>query len=721
MKLAAAMMGVLGACGSPTPAMMPDGGVAVDSGIDAPPACVDTDGDGVCDAVDDCPTVFDPGQVDLDGDGIGFVCDPRESVTIPIPAGMLDPGAPPFVFHGTTFAGVIQFGTFTDLGHAVIAANPYGESFARSDSNLPEDAWTQDPSLTPPALVTDNDEILFSSMGSTSRLDLAAHALQPLVTGAIRTTAGPLLAVQTVPTATGATLYDTTTGALVPVDTSAGVYQQKDGLFPLGDQVVAVSQTTPTTYSMSLLTEATDAYDSIATGLDDVGYLGRGITGLDFCTTDGASFNFVTTYAGAIVTAPIAITRCETTSVASAPQLASDARFILSQVGAIGSNLWSAWFVRDGQVTQVFDQQTTDQPSFSTVGTGVRAIALGPTDDVEYTQDTPLVWALNPDRSVVAIPQSLLHVRISASGNTIHIIGVQPTTNGFGDVVLIRYRVGDGIQQTTIQNNVVTSLEPHVFTTAEGAAFDGGYLVPSTSMTPIPAMTDTVAARGSTTVALVTDDGIETPDTVSAYDEIGGEPRFTSLATTPSNESFTLLDPTDGPPTDWFAFDDTSNQCQFGRIVYAGTTPTLTPIPCGTESLPVVQPGRTVAGEMVAMLTGDDGSAPTLWLLGATTARQVAHGVAQALVQPITLVYDTSQPTPPVVAWTGTDSLGGFICRAAHPEQCWTLNGTIEKIVQLGDPSDPTFAVVTMTAASTSVTVELLRTTGTGDRAQPLL
>jgi len=36
----------------------------------------DTDGDGVPDASDDCPTVADPAQSDADGDGLGDACDP---------------------------------------------------------------------------------------------------------------------------------------------------------------------------------------------------------------------------------------------------------------------------------------------------------------------------------------------------------------------------------------------------------------------------------------------------------------------------------------------------------------------------------------------------------------------------------------------------------------------------------------------------------------------
>ncbi|MCB2180249.1 thrombospondin type 3 repeat-containing protein [bacterium] len=44
-------------------------------------AGIDTDGDGVPDAQDNCPTVYNPGQEDLDGDGIGDACDPVDTAT----------------------------------------------------------------------------------------------------------------------------------------------------------------------------------------------------------------------------------------------------------------------------------------------------------------------------------------------------------------------------------------------------------------------------------------------------------------------------------------------------------------------------------------------------------------------------------------------------------------------------------------------------------------
>jgi len=49
-----------------------------DSGVDAPGDVMgdaDTDGDGVLDNVDNCPTVANPDQTDTDGDGMGDACD----------------------------------------------------------------------------------------------------------------------------------------------------------------------------------------------------------------------------------------------------------------------------------------------------------------------------------------------------------------------------------------------------------------------------------------------------------------------------------------------------------------------------------------------------------------------------------------------------------------------------------------------------------------------
>jgi len=47
---------------------------------DGDSASHDEDLDGIPDAVDDCPSVADPGQLDSDGDGVGDACDPHPGV-----------------------------------------------------------------------------------------------------------------------------------------------------------------------------------------------------------------------------------------------------------------------------------------------------------------------------------------------------------------------------------------------------------------------------------------------------------------------------------------------------------------------------------------------------------------------------------------------------------------------------------------------------------------
>jgi len=51
--------------------------------------CIDTDGDGVCDDVDNCPAIDNPNQEDQDGDGVGDVCDNCPTT----PNANQDPGA----------------------------------------------------------------------------------------------------------------------------------------------------------------------------------------------------------------------------------------------------------------------------------------------------------------------------------------------------------------------------------------------------------------------------------------------------------------------------------------------------------------------------------------------------------------------------------------------------------------------------------------------------
>jgi hypothetical protein len=57
--------------------------------LDVGLTCLDTDGDGVRDYADNCPTVANPDQTDSDGDGIGDACEatPTPTPTPPGPVG----------------------------------------------------------------------------------------------------------------------------------------------------------------------------------------------------------------------------------------------------------------------------------------------------------------------------------------------------------------------------------------------------------------------------------------------------------------------------------------------------------------------------------------------------------------------------------------------------------------------------------------------------------
>ena len=73
-----------------------DEALVLDFGVtDIVAVCRDRDGDGVCDADDNCPLVANPGQADADGDGIGDACDPCTGAAVARAKLMLGKLAPP--------------------------------------------------------------------------------------------------------------------------------------------------------------------------------------------------------------------------------------------------------------------------------------------------------------------------------------------------------------------------------------------------------------------------------------------------------------------------------------------------------------------------------------------------------------------------------------------------------------------------------------------------
>lgn len=113
-----------------------DSGGTANGGVDVSPSQVflitvlpDTDGDGVANAVDNCPSVANAGQLDTDGDGAGNACDPDDDND-----GIVDAidrhkstGADQSLFFSDDFrhdpAGLTPtFGTIARSGFAILAA-----------------------------------------------------------------------------------------------------------------------------------------------------------------------------------------------------------------------------------------------------------------------------------------------------------------------------------------------------------------------------------------------------------------------------------------------------------------------------------------------------------------------------------------------------------------------------------------------------------------------
>jgi Thrombospondin type 3 repeat len=86
----AAVALVVGACAGPQSGDGRVSAVIAPSAVqntETPPSCGDqggdTDGDGVCDKVDNCPLVANAAQTDSDGDGLGDACDQAGALCSP--------------------------------------------------------------------------------------------------------------------------------------------------------------------------------------------------------------------------------------------------------------------------------------------------------------------------------------------------------------------------------------------------------------------------------------------------------------------------------------------------------------------------------------------------------------------------------------------------------------------------------------------------------------
>jgi hypothetical protein len=97
--------------------------------LDAAETVAESDGDGVPDAVDNCPAIANPGQADADGDAIGDACDPR-------------------AVSAALVRAVAQVGTLAEGALAELAASDNTYVIHTATANAGQTAWVADLRVT---------------------------------------------------------------------------------------------------------------------------------------------------------------------------------------------------------------------------------------------------------------------------------------------------------------------------------------------------------------------------------------------------------------------------------------------------------------------------------------------------------------------------------------------------------------------------------------------
>jgi hypothetical protein len=681
------------ACGG-DPAIMNDAGVGSDASTDAAPdapTCtgIDTDSDGICDDVDVCPQISDPGQVDLDGDGIGWACDPVESTYI------TNVEQNPMVevsFWGATYAQ----NTFSATGVHVLGVSPKGLVSASSGTT----PWMTVPTIGP---FVSRDEHMFASTGdgagllspagvftveeASQRIASGGQSTRPLTYLRIYSLGNP--ATIAVPNGTqldvlpAPTGYQSVEAARSPEGVAAFMYRHVD----------PVLKTTLQRWESG--TTTSEEFDSLQL-LD--GYR------LIFCAKKGSQYEVIELRPGTTFRATLPMIGCSTLIASGRPE---DGYFLTGS-GTTMSTKLAAVHVRGDIVTTVSSGDASAPSLFESmrvIGTSLQVLVT----------DTK-AFAVTPTNTVTALTITSKDA-VSAHADTLQFVDIVGS-----DAVLKRWRSATGLQQLTLGPASLAKVE----TTAEGGAIVVGnaasapyaWLVPSTSMTSVPVVIDdagfVAAPRGSTTFVFAYPPPGTGAPAVYAYDELAGA-RLTKVSADLANGfGNAILSEAGLPATAWFRYGTPGN-CRIGRIVYAGTTPSISSQLCGDDSAISVV-GARPNGDLIAR------SSSRVWVV-----TDFADAVAEDDYGTIGIAYDTGAWPFKVVGWFGKQTGGkDFACLASHPDRCWKVSsGDALRLLPAdaaanGGEGTFAFSRTEYEDAPNRMRTTIFRSIGTGDTTQPL-
>ncbi|MDX2089879.1 MAG: thrombospondin type 3 repeat-containing protein [Kofleriaceae bacterium] len=652
------------ACGGGGGGNTPDAAVDA-SDVDAPdaPPMVDTDGDGIFDHLDVCPTVADPAQVDLDGDHLGWLCDPVESTTIP------HTGVPSdfrLAVRGTTAGATFRYGCATGACEsAALSVGPGGVS--RADSLV--DAWMEGRPTA--GWVMGENRVLWSlGEGGLGEHNAATNVFTTKYDGnfqgsewqgTLRFERDQLVVL---PSGSPTQGY----GLLEPRE-NGDVFIIAESAYAYGTQVIAghapanllFTMHTPGSQSLQRFAPGAPA-STVSVGgvelshawevktIEAVEAGGRALMGL--CVDQDNVRYLISTDDNNVPGQVLPLPSCD---VYGAQTRDHRLRVIVASISGAHST-GGVVFSLDGTL------HTTEIAPYGVevFGHSLPA-AVRSLDSVSGAQ---LVNAVSSAGTIQLVADEVRNTIVSIEGETIHVLAKRGT-----DHVLFRYRNGT-VNEVILPMDPETLDERFLVTTKEGAAlistFETAFVVPSQTMVATELDFDNLRGfvRGEATLFVASHNAKSSKPTLYAYREVNGVPQYTAMTTEASSSLYAYaLDAHDGARTEWFVYvkDDT---CRLSRaVVVNGSVDLLGNVPCLAGA---VIEGVTRDNKLVVRM-GDNINLEHLYLLDGDTITKVAVSTAQ-----IHLLYATPDSRV-VLGWAGRDTSGSnFACLGAHPERCWT-------------------------------------------------